>query len=61
MTAVAPDRADAVLAALQALDSSAACIGRVTDGARPRVLCETGVGGRRVLDKLAGGQLPRIC
>ena len=61
VAAVAPDRAEAVLAALVALDSSAACIGRVTDGARPRVLCETGVGGRRVLDKLAGGQLPRIC
>ncbi|MBI5832636.1 MAG: hydrogenase expression/formation protein HypE [Armatimonadetes bacterium] len=61
VTAVAPERADAVEAALRALDPSAARIGRVSDAARSRVLCETGVGGRRVLDKLAGGQLPRIC
>ncbi|NUP98517.1 MAG: hydrogenase expression/formation protein HypE, partial [Armatimonadetes bacterium] len=52
--------ADDVEAALQQHHPKATRIGRVdVDGSR--VLLETGVGGRRVLDLLAGGQLPRIC
>jgi hydrogenase expression/formation protein HypE len=58
---VAPDVAADVLAALVAREASAAVIGQVSGGDGGRVLLETGVGGRRVLDRLAGGQLPRIC
>ena len=39
----------------------AALIGRVTDDAHGRVALRTGLGGRRILQKLAGAQLPRIC
>ena len=59
----APERADVVLAALRAVPGGegAACIGRVT-AARPSqvVLCNT-FGGSRLLGKLTGAQLPRIC
>jgi hydrogenase expression/formation protein HypE len=58
---VAAARAADVLAVLQARDPAAAIIGRVAGDGRARVLLETGVGGRRVLERLAGGQLPRIC
>jgi hydrogenase expression/formation protein HypE len=58
---VAPEAADAALAALKSCAPGAARIGRVGDAERPRLLLETGIGGRRVLDRLAGGQLPRIC
>lgn len=58
---VAEPAADAVLAALRERQPGAARIGVVDDEADGRVLLETGVGGRRVLDLLAGGQLPRIC
>ena len=39
----------------------AAMIGRVTEDAAGRVVMRTGLGGRRILQKLAGAQLPRIC
>ena len=39
----------------------AAIIGCVTEEAAGRVVMRTGLGGRRVLQKLAGAQLPRIC
>lgn len=63
VAAVAPEVADAVLAALRQFQPTAARLGVVTEavGGTPRVLLETGVGGQRVLDRLAGGQLPRIC
>ena len=58
---VSPDTAPAALAALRAhpLGRDAAVIGRVTGGRR--VVLNTGAGGRRVLRKLSGAQLPRIC
>src|SRR6185436_1409185 len=58
---VAPDRADAALAALRRLDPAAAEIGTV--GAEPpgMVLVRTAFGGRRVMDQLVGDPLPRIC
>jgi len=40
---------------------NAAIIGRVTEEAAGRVVMKTGLGGRRILQKLAGAQLPRIC
>ncbi len=60
---VAPDRADEALAALrrQPLGSDAAIIGTVEQGGAGRVRLQTTVGGMRIVDMLAGEQLPRIC
>ena len=41
--------------------AEAAVIGRVTQEAAGKVVMRTGLGGRRILQKLAGAQLPRIC
>jgi hydrogenase expression/formation protein HypE len=61
--AVAPECADAALAALHAhpLGREAALIGRVTDEHPSRVVLQTLLGARRILDMLVGEQLPRIC
>ena len=61
LAVVAPESADAALAALRAhpLGADAAVIGRVTEGRR--VILKTAAGGSRVLRKLSGAQLPRIC
>ena len=40
---------------------SAILIGNVGESATGRVTCRSAIGGRRVLDMLAGDQLPRIC
>ncbi len=60
---VAPERADAALAALRAHPTGAgACaIGVVTDQHPGYVVLETRIGGTRVVDMLPGDQLPRIC
>jgi len=60
---VAPEVADAVLAAMRAhpLGRHAARIGRVTDDARHFVEMATRFGGCRLVDWLSGEQLPRIC
>lgn len=60
---VAPEVADAVLAAMRAhpLGRYAARIGRVTDDARHFVEMATRFGGCRLVDWLSGEQLPRIC
>lgn len=39
----------------------AACIGHVTQEMPGKVLLRTAIGGRRILSKLSGAQLPRIC
>ncbi len=59
---VPPDRAQAVLAAMRAhpLGRDAALIGHAMAGP-PRVTLQTRIGGRRMVDMLVGGQLPRIC
>lgn len=59
---VAPEDADAVLAAARGheLGSRAALIGEVGEGP-PRVGLRTGLGTTRPLIMLAGDQLPRIC
>ncbi|MBN1262105.1 MAG: hydrogenase expression/formation protein HypE, partial [Anaerolineae bacterium] len=61
--AVAPDKAAAALRALHAhpLGTNAAVIGRITGEHPGRVALETPYGARRVLQMLAGAQLPRIC
>jgi hydrogenase expression/formation protein HypE len=60
---VPPDRADAVLAAMQAhpLGSDAVRIGQVVEAHRGMVTARTGIGGRRVVDMQVGELLPRIC
>jgi hydrogenase expression/formation protein HypE len=60
---VAPEAADAALAALRAVPGceAAAEIGRVHAEPPGMVLMETAFGGRRVVDQLVGDPLPRIC
>ena len=60
---VAPDAADAALAALRAAPGGedAAEIGEVKTEPPGMVLVETAFGGRRVMDQLVGDPLPRIC
>ncbi len=60
---VAPEAADAALAALRAHEygREAAIIGRVTQHHPSRVVLRTALGAHRVVDMLVGEQLPRIC
>jgi hydrogenase expression/formation protein HypE len=60
---VAPERADAALAAIRAVPGCerAAEIGEVRSEPPGMVLVETAFGGRRVMDQLVGDPLPRIC
>ncbi|SFN60720.1 hydrogenase expression/formation protein HypE [Bradyrhizobium sp. Ghvi] len=60
---VAPDLADAVLAAMKAhpLGSGAADIGEAVADNRKFMQMATGFGGPRLLDWSWGEQLPRIC
>jgi hydrogenase expression/formation protein HypE len=43
------------------VSDAATVIGAVGQAATGRVICKSAIGGRRVLDMLAGDQLPRIC
>ena len=58
-----PEAAEAVLAAIRAVPAGrdAVVIGRATDSHPGRVVMNTALGGRRVVDMLVGEQLPRIC
>jgi hydrogenase expression/formation protein HypE len=60
---VAPERAEAALAALRAhpLGEGAAVIGTVKDDPPGLVLLRTAFGGTRIVDLLVGDPLPRIC
>jgi hydrogenase expression/formation protein HypE len=60
---VAPELADAALAAMRALPSGAdsAIVGEVRDEPPGRVLGRTSFGGHRLIDMLVGDPLPRIC
>jgi hydrogenase expression/formation protein HypE len=60
---VAPEAAGAVLATVRAHEygREAAIIGQVTAEHAGRVVLRTALGARRILDMLAGEQLPRIC
>jgi hydrogenase expression/formation protein HypE len=60
---VAPEAAEAALAALRAhpLGGAAARIGEVTADPYHFVQMDTRLGGRRVVDWLSGEHLPRIC
>ncbi|SDI06119.1 hydrogenase expression/formation protein HypE [Sinosporangium album] len=61
--AVAPDAAQAALAALHAhpLGHGAAVIGHLTEDPPGLVLLRTAFGGTRIADLLVGDPLPRIC
>ncbi|MCD7829553.1 MAG: hydrogenase expression/formation protein HypE [Clostridiales bacterium] len=63
LAVVAPERAEAVLSALKAAPGgeNAAVIGHVSDRHPGRVLLRTELGGTRILTRLSGTQLPRIC
>src|SRR5262249_52418231 len=60
---VAREDADRVLARMRgrAEGREARIVGRVVEDAARLVVLETGVGGQRIVDMLAGEQLPRIC
>lgn len=55
--------AGAVLSAMKknAIGGNAAIIGEVTGAPKGKVLIETSVGNKRILEMLSGEQLPRIC
>jgi hydrogenase expression/formation protein HypE len=60
---VAPEHADAALAAIQASEGGedAAIVGEVRGDPPGRVLGRTAFGGHRLIDMLVGDPLPRIC
>jgi hydrogenase expression/formation protein HypE len=60
---VAPEAADAALAALRAVPGceNAAAIGEARTEPPGMVMVQTAFGGRRVMDQLVGDPLPRIC
>lgn len=60
---VAPDRADMILGIMRnnRYGRDAAIIGTVTEEFPGRVILKTIIGGSRIVDMLAGEQLPRIC
>lgn len=63
LAVVAAEKADAVLDAMHALPegAQAAVIGEVVAEHTGRVVVKTSFGSHRILDKLVGEQLPRIC
>ena len=63
LAVVAPADADKVLAAMKnhELGTDAAIIGEVTERYPGKLTLRTAFGGSRVLQKLSGAQLPRIC
>ena len=63
LAVVAEEDAERVLAAMRSVPEwrDAAQIGRVTGECPAKLVARTALGGRRVLQKLTGAQLPRIC
>ena len=63
LAVVAPEDTESVLAAMRGheLGADAAVIGQVTARYPGRLTLRTAFGGSRVLQKLSGAQLPRIC
>lgn len=60
---VAPEATQTALEAMRShpLGKDAAIIGTVTGEPKGKVLLETSIGNRRIVDMLSGEQLPRIC
>ena len=63
LAVVAPESAEKALEALRSLPEgqNAAVIGTVTENHPGKLVMRTAFGGSRILTKLAGDQLPRIC
>lgn len=63
LAVVAAEDAETVLAAMRETDEGrdAAVVGTVSDAYPGRLVMETAFGGKRILQKLTGAQLPRIC
>ena len=63
LAVVAAEDAQTVLDAMRDTDEGrdAAVIGTVSDAYPGRLVMETAFGGKRILQKLTGAQLPRIC
>ena len=63
LAVVAPEDTERVLSRMRELPegADAAVIGTVSDRHPGRVVMKTAFGGTRILQKLAGAQLPRIC
>ncbi len=63
LAVVRPDAAEAILQKLRTLEhgADAEIIGEVVDAHPKQVVLHSRVGGRRVVNMLAGEQLPRIC
>lgn len=63
VAAVPPEQAEGALAAMRghALGAGSAIIGHATEARPGRVVMQTVLGGRRIVDMLVGEQLPRIC
>ena len=63
LSIVAPEAAEAALAAMRQCPEGkdAAIIGSVSNDHSGKVVLKTAFGGTRVLSKLSGAQLPRIC
>jgi hydrogenase expression/formation protein HypE len=60
---VSRDSADKVIEVMKAnpLGREAAIIGKVAEEPKGKVILETSIGNKRVIEKLTGEQLPRIC
>lgn len=60
---VSSEFSEAALSAMRShpLGKDAAVIGFVTDEPKGKVLLETSIGNKRIIDMLSGEQLPRIC
>ena len=63
LAVVAPERAQKALEIMRSFDvgAEAAIIGKVTESYPGKVIMTTAFGGSRVITKLYGAQLPRIC
>ena len=63
LAVVAPEKAEKALEILRSFPEgeNAAIIGEVTEAHAGKVLLRSSFGGSRIVSKLAGAQLPRIC
>ena len=63
LAVVAADDAERVLSSMRKTEEGrdAAIIGRVSAGYPGKLIMDTAFGGKRILQKLTGAQLPRIC
>jgi hydrogenase expression/formation protein HypE len=60
---VTEDKAPIILSKMKShvLGKKASIIGEITDNNKGKVILETAIGGKRIIERLVGDQLPRIC